>query len=93
MTIQVIHNETANRFQAEVDGHLAVIDYRRKGHILVLTHTGVPDELGGRGVGSTLVKAALDHAVKAGLKIVPECPFVAGYIDKHPEYRKLVATG
>ena len=50
-------------------------------------HTIVPPELGGRGVGSALVKYILDYAAQNHLKVRPDCPFVKAYIDKHPEYQ------
>ncbi|HEX7775877.1 MAG TPA: GNAT family N-acetyltransferase, partial [Parvibaculum sp.] len=52
--------------------------------------TVVPEELGGKGVGSRLAKGALDAVRAEGLKVVPQCPFIAAYIKKHPEYQPLV---
>ncbi len=52
-------------------------------------HTEVPKELGGKGIGSALARGLLDIARAQGLKVVPKCPFVAGYIGKHPEYADL----
>jgi hypothetical protein len=50
----------------------------------------VPEELGGKGVGSKLVKGALDQVRSKGLKVIAQCPFVKAYIDKHPEYADLL---
>ena len=50
----------------------------------------MPPELGGKGIGSQLVKGALDQVRADGLKVIAQCPFVKGYIDKHPEYADLV---
>jgi len=50
----------------------------------------VPPELGGKGAGSALVKGALDQVRAEGLKVIPQCPFVKAYIDKHPEYADLL---
>jgi predicted GNAT family acetyltransferase len=58
---------------------------------LVITHTEVPRELRGEGIGGELVKAVLDDMAARGLKVVPRCPFVADWIEKHPDYRKLLA--
>jgi predicted GNAT family acetyltransferase len=55
-----------------------------------LTHTEVPQELSGRGIGSRLARGVLDDIRAAGLKVVAKCPFMAGYIGKHPEYADLV---
>ncbi|PLY01822.1 MAG: N-acetyltransferase [Desulfuromonas sp.] len=92
MSIDVANNLTDQQFQAELSGHLAIIRYRYDDGVLVLTHTEVPDELGGQGVGSQLVRAALDFAKTEDLKIVPECPFIKAYIDKHDEYQSLLAS-
>jgi predicted GNAT family acetyltransferase len=63
--------------------------YRRHSDRIVFTHTVVDDAFEGRGVGSTLVRAALDAARDEGLRVVPQCPFVRSYIERHPEYADL----
>jgi predicted GNAT family acetyltransferase len=89
MTVR--NNVEAQRYELEVDGHVAFVSYRRSCGVVSLDHTEVPPALGGRGVGSTLVKGMLDLARSEGLKVVPQCPFIAAYIEKHPEYRDLVS--
>lgn len=84
-------NAASHRFELVVEGTTAFIDYRRETGRIVLVHTEVPDSLAGKGVGSRLVKGALDMIRTEGIKLVPKCPFVAAYIEKHPEYRDLVA--
>lgn len=84
-------NKDRQRYELLQDGHLAIAAYERDGDTIIFTHTVVPDALRGMGVGSTLVKAALEDARSRGLKVVPQCPFVAAYIAKHPEWRDLVA--
>jgi predicted GNAT family acetyltransferase len=64
--------------------------YRREEGRVTFTHTVVDDAFEGHGVGSTLVRAALDAVRDEGVRVVPRCPFVADYIDKHPEYADLV---
>lgn len=91
MDVTVENNKSAHRFQTEVDGFTAFIDYRLSGETITLIHTKVPPELEGRGLGSKLVKAALDSARNDGLKVIPECPFVASYIERHEAYSDLVA--
>jgi uncharacterized protein len=81
----VTDNVGASRFEVTVDGHLAELRYRRDGDRLVLVHTGVPDELEGRGLGGTLVRAALAAAEADGSTIVPECQFARGWLEKHPD--------
>lgn len=78
-------SDDGNRFLLVVDGHEAELVYRREGDRLVLVHTGVPEELGGRGLGGVLVRAALDRAVAEGLTLVPECPFARAWLEKHPD--------
>lgn len=89
--VQVRHNETASRYEMEVGGHTAVAEYRRAGRVVTFTHTEVPRELEGQGVGSNLIAGALADVRGQDLRIVPECPFVAAYIQRHPELQDLVA--
>lgn len=91
--VAVVHRPEKNRFETCLEGHTAVVDYTLEQGRLTLTHTGVPRELEGRGVGSALARAALDHARAQGLTVVPECPFIAAYLRRHPEYRDLLPTG
>ncbi|HEV2159644.1 GNAT family N-acetyltransferase [Bradyrhizobium sp.] len=86
----VIDNKAHHRFELEVEGHLATEHYKREGNVITFVHTDVPKELGGKGVGSKLVQGALDQVRAAGLELVPECPFVKAWIEKHPEYQDLV---
>ena len=81
----VVDNEAASRFEVSIDGHVAELVYRRHGDRLVLVHTGVPEELEGRGVGGMLVKAAIERAVQQGLTVVPRCPFARRWLERHPE--------
>lgn len=90
MAETVENNKSENRFQTEVDGFLAFIDYALNETTITLIHTEVPAELGGKGLGGKVVKAALDYARDQGLKVIPQCPFVAHYIEKHKEYEVLV---
>ena len=87
----VCHNEGESRFEIVTDEGLARLDYLRDGEQLVATHTEVPEALEGGGVGSALARAALDYARAEGLTVLPQCRFVARYIDRHKEYRDLVA--
>jgi predicted GNAT family acetyltransferase len=82
-------NPERQRYELAVDGETAVMDYRIVGDVLTITHTGVPRALEGRGIGSALVKGALDQIRARNLKIVVLCWFVSGYIDRHPEYASL----
>lgn len=88
--LDIIHNEQAKRFETSIDGHTGYISYQEREDALVYDHTIVPQELGGRGVGSALVKHALNYARENDKKVVPQCSFVAAYIEKHPEYQDLI---
>jgi uncharacterized protein len=83
--MDVVDQTDRNRFEVVVDGATAELVYKLQGHQLVLVHTGVPDELAGRGVGGGLVEAAIARAARDGLELVPRCPFARAWIDRHPE--------
>ena len=88
--IRVVDNPDANQFEAHVDGHVALVSYIKRGDTIVFTHTEVPRELQGRGLASVLAKAVLDRARSERWRVVPRCPFIAKYIERHPEYQSLV---
>jgi len=90
MSNNVRDNTQRHRFELDADGHVAFSNYRREGGTLTVLHTEVPKELGGKGIGSALARGLLDIARAEKLKVVPLCPFVAGYIAKHPEYADLL---
>lgn len=90
MTDTIRNNTEENRYELSIDGHLAATCYRIADGVITFVHTEVPDALAGRGVGSKLVKGALDQVRAEGLKVVPECPFVRAYIEKHPNYADLL---
>ncbi|MBN9040007.1 MAG: N-acetyltransferase [Rhizobiales bacterium 62-47] len=91
MTDAVRNNPAEQRYELTVEGHLAATYYRIANGIITFVHTEVPDALAGRGVGSKLVKGALDQVRADGLKVVAQCPFVKAYIGKHAEYADLLA--
>jgi uncharacterized protein len=85
MALRVEHNREASRFEAVVDGHLCVCQYRMLGRLMMFTHTGVPHALRGRGIAADLVRAALAHAREKGYKVRPDCSYVEAYMQRHPE--------
>ena len=88
--LDILMNEATHRFEATLGGETAFTEYVIHNGAMVLPHTVVPPAFEGRGVGSALAKAALGYARQHGLKVKPSCPFIAGYIGKHPEYADLV---
>jgi uncharacterized protein len=86
----VEHNERQNRFEMKVEGGTAVAAYSREGNSITFTHTEVPQESEGKGVGSAIAKSALDYARDQKLEVVPMCAFIAAYIRGHHEYASLV---
>ena len=81
--MQIEHQPDRNRFATTVDGHVAELDYDREGDVLVITHTGVPAAIGGRGLAGALVQAAVDFARGAGLRVRPACSYAASWMDRH----------
>jgi predicted GNAT family acetyltransferase len=87
---EVHHDPAAQRFESEVEGSRAWLDYERDGPRVVYLHTRVPTKLEGRGIGSALAHAALEAAQVQGWRVVPRCAFVRSYLDRHPAYHALV---
>jgi predicted GNAT family acetyltransferase len=80
-----------SRFEVTLDGQLAgFADYRRVGGNLEFTHTKVDDRFEGRGIGSALIRYALDAARQQTMGVLPRCPFVRSYIERHGDYLALV---
>ena len=90
MSDAVRDNRVLHRFELDVDGNTAVANYRLTPGVITFTHTEVPAELSGRGVGSRLAGGALALVRTQGLKVIAQCPFIAGYIGKHPEFADLL---
>jgi uncharacterized protein len=86
----VVNNRAHQRHELTVDGHLAATYYKLSDGVITFIHTDVPPELGGKGVGSALIKGALDQVRAEGLQVIPDCPFVRAYIGKHAEYADLL---
>lgn len=87
----ISHNQQAQRFELQQDGHTAYLSYQDAGDKLIYDHTIVPDALGGQGIGKALTQHALDYAREQGKKVVPTCSFVASFIQKNPEYQDIKA--
>jgi hypothetical protein len=87
----VCDNPAVGRYELFVDGELAGLAvYTLSGDTMTIPHTEVQPRYEGRGLGARLAKFALDDARRRGLRVVPRCPFIAAYIERHPEYADLV---
>ena len=73
-----------SRFEWEIDGHLALAEFILENGTITFTHTEVPKALGGRGIGSKLAAFVTSYAQNQGWKIIPQCPFIKAYLEKHP---------
>jgi uncharacterized protein len=90
MPATVRDNPARHRYELEVEGHVAFAEYALAAGVITFVHTVVPKELGGRGVGSTLARGALDDVRRRGLKVVAQCPFIKAFMDKHAEFNDLL---
>lgn len=91
MPATVRNDPARNRYELEVDGHVAFIQYSAKPGVITLIHTEVPPELGGKGVGTALVRGALEDVRRQGLKMVVKCSFIRAFMSKHSEFNDLLA--
>jgi predicted GNAT family acetyltransferase len=88
---EIRDNPTRHRFEADLgDGSFAVAEYKLAPGKIVFTHTEVPPEHEGKGIGSALIRFALQSARERKLQVVPICPFFAAYIRKHEEVQDLL---
>jgi predicted GNAT family acetyltransferase len=87
------YNEQQERFELEVDGTTAYIEYRKGGNTMALTHTEVPAALEGKGVGTAIVEKSLSYLEENNYRLVPLCPFVLAYVERHPEWKRLMGPG
>lgn len=86
----VVLDTAKHRFELAVEGHMAVLDYQLEEGRMVITHTGVPEAIGGRGIAGVLTRAALDHARAQGWTVVPACAYAAAFMRRHGEYADLL---
>ncbi|MEW9529088.1 GNAT family N-acetyltransferase [Microbispora sp. NPDC049125] len=90
--IEVVDRPDAARYEILVDGGIAgFVQYRLRPDVIAFTHAEIREEFEGQGLGSKLVREALDGARDAGLSVAPLCPFVLRFVQRHPEYQDLVA--
>lgn len=89
--VKVSRNDAQSRFEATVDGEVALAEYERDGDVMALTHTIVPPALEGRGIAKALIRTALEHARREGWKVRPDCSYARAYMDRHPDTKDLRA--
>ena len=86
MSLQIDDNPEKHRYEALVDGELVgFIQYRLQDRRMTMVHTEVEPAYEGQGVGSELAKVALEDVRERGLELVPRCPFIARYVQRHPD--------
>ena len=90
-SVAVVDNKAEQRYEAAVDGELAVVEYQLEGDRIVFTHTEVPTILEGHGLAAKLAQTVLDDARARQLMVVPLCRYIASYIKRHQEYLDVVA--
>ena len=91
-TPEITHDAERSRFTTGTSHGEAALEYMRDGERIIFTHTGVPSGVEGQGIGTSLAKAGLDYARDEGLVVRPMCPFVASYVERHPEYQALLGA-
>ncbi|MFP3598900.1 GNAT family N-acetyltransferase [Chryseobacterium sp. SIMBA_029] len=82
--------KTGKRFEIEINGQAAFIDYREMGHQIALVHTEVDSELAGTGAAAAVVEKTLHYIEENGKKLLPFCPYVFAYIKKNPDWKRIV---
>lgn len=91
MSRSIEHNPGQLRFQWTEDGILSVLDYQLHDGVMIITHTGVPEAVGGRGIAADMTKAALEKAREEGWTVRPLCSYAAAYIRRNKQYQDLLA--
>ena len=90
----LIHNEERHRYEFRLDGGVAYVEYEPAANSRYrLTHTIVPPQFEGQGIGRELVESTLEALREQGVRIIPECTFIIRYIQRHPEWEPLLAEG
>ncbi|MDP9360956.1 MAG: N-acetyltransferase [Acidobacteriota bacterium] len=84
--LEVRHNREDDRFESDVDGGVAFVEYIIDGDEITFTHTEVPKEAEGKGIAGNLVASALAYAREAKLRVIPQCAYVASWMKRHREY-------
>lgn len=89
--IPLVKSEDKKRFEIEIDGHYAFIDYKEPGDKIALIHTETDPELKGKGAAAAVVEKTLQYLDDNKIILLPFCPYVFAYIKKHPEWKRIVS--
>lgn len=89
--MEIAHDVDAHRFSVTVEGHRGELDYVLRDGTMVITHTGVPPAIGGRGIAAELTRVALETARREDWKVLPACSYAAAFIRRHTEFADLLA--
>ena len=85
-------NKGTHRFEIIVDGFTSFIEYEESPNRIALLHTEVPKELEGHGVAAALVEKTFHYIEEHNLRLLPYCPYVASFLRRHPEWRRILET-
>jgi predicted GNAT family acetyltransferase len=90
--LRVVRNDDQARYEGRIEGELTtVVDFRRHGNVLAVTHTGTEPHWRGHGLASETTRQALEDVRRDGLRVQPICPFTVDYFEQHPEVQDLLA--
>jgi predicted GNAT family acetyltransferase len=87
--LDLLKNETENRFEMTVEGNTAIIEYKQYPGKIALLHTEVPPELEGKGAATAIIEKTLDYIEKQNFKLIPLCPMVVAYLKRHPDWNRI----
>lgn len=90
LDLPLVKNQDNLRFELEVDGYIAFIEYEEADNIIKLIHTESPEALAGRGAATALIEKTLVYLEENKYQLVPLCPLVFAYVKRHPEWKRLV---
>ena len=88
--LTLVKNQESKRFELNVEGYTAFIDYKERNQVITLIHTESPEELAGRGAATALIEKTLTYLEENKYELVPLCPLVFAYIKRHPDCLRIV---
>ena len=91
MSNSVHHIPEESRFEITFQGKISYLDYHLSGGVITFIHAYTPPEIRGKGIAAEVAKYALDYSRDNNLKVIPQCPYIRDYIDKHKDYQGFLA--